>query len=130
MKGKTKYYLIIIALIAGIIWVGSFNTGNNSEKKPNTISQKSAYQKMKLAFIGRPSESEIKPILEKVMKFHGTEINENNREKAASALITLRKSSKNGVSEMDILKHMNLNGAKELSFPDQAAISFTLLEVQ
>jgi len=29
---------------------------------------------------------------------------------------------------MDILKHMAENGTSELTFPNQAAISFTLLE--
>ena len=128
MKKKTKYYLIIFALIIGIIWVGSFNTNSNSDKKVNKVYGKSAYQKMELAFIGNPKESEIKPILDKVILFQGADLTELNREKSASVLISLRKSSKNDVTEMDILKHMYKNGTDKISFPDQAAISFSILE--
>ncbi|WP_438711041.1 hypothetical protein ACSTS3_21265 [Aquimarina muelleri] len=128
MKSKSKYYLIIIVLIAGIIWVGSFNTDNSSDKKVTKVYQKNAYKKMELAFIGNQKKSDIKPILDKVIRFHGAELTELNREKSASVLISLRKSSKNGITEMDILKHINNNGTEKISFPDQAAISFTLLE--
>ena len=31
MKQKIKYYVIILILIAGIIWVGSFNDSSNTE---------------------------------------------------------------------------------------------------
>ncbi|WP_271785322.1 hypothetical protein [Aquimarina algiphila] len=128
MKSKSKYYLIIIVLIAGIIWVGSFNTSSSSDKKITKVYEKSVYEKMELAFIGNPKESEIKPILEKVILFHGSKLTELNREKSASVLISLRKSSKKGITEMDILKHMYNNGTEKISFSDQAAISFTLLE--
>ncbi len=128
MGKKSKYYLIIILLIMGIIWVGSFNTSKSSDKKITTVLQKSAYEKIELAFIGKPKESEIRPILDKVIQFHGAAVTELNREKSASVLVNLRKSSKNRVTEMDILKHMYNNGTEKISFPDQAAISFTLLE--
>ena len=46
MKSKSNYYLIIIVLIAGIIWVGSFNTASSSDKKVTKVYQKSTYEKM------------------------------------------------------------------------------------
>jgi hypothetical protein len=134
MKLKPKIMksnlLKILPIFVAIGFMSCNSTPENKKTAPiqNTIAQKSAYEKMELAFIGNPRESEIKPILERVIEFHGAEINENNRERSASVLISLRKSSKSGVTEMDILKHMDENGVSEFSFPNQAAISFTLLE--
>jgi 16S rRNA C1402 N4-methylase RsmH len=126
---KLKLFKILLSLLV----IGFVSCNSTTEKKKpasrqNNIAQKSAYKKMEIAFVGKPRESEIKPILDKIIIFHGAELNENNRERSASVLITLRKSSKNGITEMDILRQMNADGVNQFSFPEQAAISFTLLE--
>ncbi len=105
-----------------------FLSCNTSTEKKKVNIKKSAYEKMEVAFIGKPNKNEIQPILEKVMKFHGINVTEENLERTGSVLVTLRKESKSGITEMDILNHMNRNGVSQFSFPDQAAVSFTLLE--
>ncbi|WP_299444089.1 hypothetical protein [uncultured Aquimarina sp.] len=126
-------YIIIFGII---IFTGCYTSDekeNNITKKVihnNNSVKKNAYEKMEVAFIGNPPKKKIKPILEKVMIFHGIEINETNLHRVGSTLIVLRKSSDKGISEMDILKHMNKNGARQISFPDQAAISLVLLEAK
>lgn len=99
--------------------------GNNqSDENENP----SAYEMMETAFEGFPDESEIKPMMEAVLKNYNMAITDDNLEKVASTLINLRKESKVGVTEMDILKHIYQNGSTANSFPDQAAISFLYLE--
>lgn len=115
----------IILLFSITLLLSSCNSSTGNKKA--TV-EKSAYEKMEVAFIGKPLTSEIQPTLEKVMKFHGIKVTENNLERTGGVLVTLRKESKNGITEMDILNHMNKNGASQFSFPDQAAVSFTLLE--
>jgi hypothetical protein len=127
MKSKLLKILLLFIVI-GFTNCNSSPDNKNNGNTENSVYEKNAFEKMELAFIGHPSESEIKPILEKVIEFHGGIINEDTRERSASVLISLRKSSKKGVTEMDILKHMAENGASELTYPNQAAISFTLLE--
>ena len=126
---KFKFLGILLLFIAiGFTNCNSNSKNNRSGNTEYSVSKKSAYEKIELAFIGHPNEEEIKPILDKVIEFHGGIINEDTRERSGNVLVSLRKSSKNGVTEMDILKHMAENGASELTFPNQAAISFTLLE--
>jgi len=117
MEKKNKYYLVIIVLVAGIIFFGSVNTGTSSSKKTTNVYQKSAYKKMEIAFIGNPKESEIRPILDEVILHHGADLTERNREKSASVLVELRKSSKVGITEMDILKHMHNGGSEMIIVP-------------
>ncbi|QXP61537.1 hypothetical protein [Olleya sp. HaHaR_3_96] len=115
----------ILLLLSITILLSNCNSSTGNKK---TTIEKTAYDKMEVAFIGNPMTSEIQPTLEKVMKFHGIEVTENNLERTGSVLVTLRKESKIKITEMDILNHMNKNGTSQLSFPEQAAISLFLLE--
>uniref|UniRef100_UPI0037537FD0 hypothetical protein n=1 Tax=Emticicia sp. TaxID=1930953 RepID=UPI0037537FD0 len=79
-------------------------------------------------FIGNYSEEQVKTTLEKAMKMYNMPINDDNRLKAASCVLSLRKYNKDKFSEMQILEHMiKSNNGKRLSFPDQAGLSSTLL---
>lgn len=83
---------------------------------------------MEVAFEGYPDREEIKPMLEEVMKRYGLDITEDNLSRAGSVLVTLRKESKVGVTELEILKHMYQRGAVNSTFPNQAAVSSLILE--
>ena len=59
----------------------------------------------------------------------GVVLNEEYLEKAGSVLVTLRKQSKVGVTEMEILKHIYQNGLDNTNYQSQASLSFTTLEL-
>lgn len=86
------------------------------------------YEKICFVFIGKPSKSKVQPLLEAVMKKYNLPVNNENIMKAASCVLTLRKQSSIGITEMEILRHMYKQGSNKLKFPDQAAISAVLLE--
>lgn len=75
-----------------------------------------------------PNKSEIKPMMEDFMKTYNMQVTAENLQKVEIMLISLRKESKVGVTEMEILKHIYQNGSTSNSLPDQAAISFLYLE--
>jgi len=129
---------VIVVLIVLII-IGSIGSGNNtSEQSTNTDTSKNeeavkdmgALEKMEIAFIGNPSKEEIKDKLDLALELYKTEITEENYSRAGSTLVALRKESKTGVTEMEILEYMidshvdNVN----MSFPNMAGISFAALE--
>ena len=99
--------------------------GNNQSEEND---KPTAYEMMETAFEGFPSESEIKPMMEDVMKTYNMQVTEENLLKVANMLVVLRKESKVGVTEMEILKHMYQNGSSSISLAEQAAISSVLLE--
>ncbi len=87
-----------------------------------------AYTMMETAFEGSPRKSEIQPMMQKVMEMYGYQETEDNLQKFGSVLVTLRKESILGVTEMDILKHIYQFGNPNITFPEQAAISALYLE--
>jgi len=91
--------------------------------------QQDPYYIMSVAFVGRPKEDVIKPLMEAVMKRYQLSINRDNLLKCASALVSLRKESTIGVTEMQILKHMYQKGVSKTTFPKQAALSASILEL-
>ena len=56
------------------------------------------------------------------------DITEENLMKCANLLIAIKNSSAIGITEMDVLKDMDLSKAKGLDFESQAAESFIFLE--
>lgn len=82
---------------------------------------------MESAFVDNPSQSKIKPLLEKAMDLYNLPINEDNYSRAGSVLVAMRK--KLGVKEMDILSYMirSHTPGVNVSFPDAAAISAVAL---
>jgi len=77
---------------------------------------------MEVAFEGYPSTNDIKPMMESIMKKYDLEITEENLQKVASMLVSLRKASKVGVTEIELLKHIYQKGSDKISLPDQAGI--------
>ena len=104
----------------------STTTTESSTSSENT--QPSAYEMMEVAFEGNPSTSEIQPMMEEVMKNYELEVNEENLQKVASMLVSLRKESKVAVTEMEILKNIYQKGDRNVPLTTQAAISLMNLE--
>jgi uncharacterized protein YpuA (DUF1002 family) len=121
MNYSIKSFLLIIFSLFLLFSCGESHVEEENEEP-------SVYEMMETAFEDSPKESEIKPLMEDVMKTYNIEINDKNLEKVASMLIDLRKKSKVGVTEMDILKDIYQNGLSTQNLPDQAALSFLFLE--
>lgn len=90
----------------------------------------SALDQMAVVFEGKPSKEEIKVKLDQAIKLYGLEITEDNYNRAGSALVSLRKASKAGVTEMEILDYMIRSYADnaKMSFADMAGLAATMLE--
>ena len=88
-----------------------------------------AYDMLHVVFEGMPDVEKIKPLIEAVMKKYDVVINNDNVQRVGSMLLSLKKSSAIGVTEMDILQHIYQNGTSAVKLPEQAAISATLLEM-
>ena len=94
----------------------------------NLAYSQSVMYKIANVFIGNYTEQQVKYTLEKAMKMYNIPINDDNRLKCASTVLSLRKYNNDKFSEMQILEHMiKSNNGKKLSFPDQAGLSSTLL---
>ena len=100
----------------------------SSESTQSESTQPNAYSMMEVAFEGNPSTSEIKPMMEEVMKSYNLDVNEENLQKVASMLVSLRKESKVAVTEMEILKNIYQKGDRNVPLTTQAAISLMNLE--
>lgn len=100
-------------------------------KSSETIVEKATVTTlMSRVFEGRHPEETIKAKMDSAMTLHNLPINDLNYNKSASTLVTLKRESKKGVTEMDILNHMleSTKGTTTISFDDQARISAALLE--
>jgi len=95
------------------------NTGKSSDE---------AYNMLHVVFEGEPDINVIKKLMKAVLDKYGLEENYEILNRTGSALLTLRQSSAVGVTEMEILKHMYQLGDAKKTFPNQAAISATILE--
>lgn len=87
-----------------------------------------AYEKIHLAFEGMPEVERVKPLLDAVMKRYNITINNSNVLKCANVLMVMKKASKVGVTEMEVLKHIYQKGTSTIDYPTQAAMSATYLE--
>lgn len=121
---KSLFVAIILSFTIGT----QYSHSNTSKIGTIKISSDDPYEKICYVFVGKPNKSKVQPLLEAVMKKHNLAVNNENIMKAASCLLTLRKKSTIGITEMEILKHMYQKGTSKLTFPDQAAISSVLLE--
>lgn len=90
--------------------------------------QTTPYEKIEIVFDGHPTKEEIQPMLESVLDKYHLNVNDENILKLGDVLLTLKKSSKLGVTEMEILKHMYQHGSNGVELYQQAAISATYLE--
>lgn len=137
--GITFIVLVVIAIIARGESPTDTNESVSSESEVKEVLQDgedkvanmSALEQMEIAFIGSPSKEKIKEKLDLALQFYSTDITEENYSRAASSLIALRKESKVGVTEMEILDYMigSYVEGTNMSFPDMAGISFSALEL-
>lgn len=104
------------------------NSTYKTPERASSTTEKDPYEIMHVAFEGSPEISNIKPMLEAVLVTYGLPKTDEYRLKVGSMLVTLRKASSVGVTEMDILKNIYQHGSNKISLPDQAGISATLLE--
>lgn len=104
---------------------GSSNTSSiiNTAK-----SSEEAYEMLHVVFYGKPELETIKKLMGAVMAKYNIEENYENLNRCGSALLSMRNSSAVGVTEMEILKHMYQHGDVSQKFPNQVAISATILE--
>jgi hypothetical protein len=125
-----KIFLMLNILI--FISVVIISCGGKEESKESLTEQEKieqSYGMMHTAFEGNPEIEEFKPMLDDVMTTYGYEINEKNLNAVGSALLELKKASKVGVTEMEILKHIYQKGTDKISFADQAGLSAATLEL-
>lgn len=102
-------------------------SGSNSNSSIVEL-EKDPYEMMHVAFEDSPEIDKIKPLIEAVMDNYTLPKTNENKLKVGSMLVSLRKASAVGVTEMEILKHIYQHGSNQISLPDQAAISMNYLE--
>lgn len=130
--------LLLAGILLGVLAVGvpiaqmvesTFGSRSGNEKAVSIQRpERSALDKMEIAFQGGYSRSQIEPVLSEVMRNLGTPLTETERETAADVLVVLRKDS--GLQEMLILKCMRGLGPRKVEFSQAAAICATALEAQ
>jgi hypothetical protein len=86
------------------------------------------YQIIDSVFEGYPGKSQVQPMLEAVMKRYNFPVTNDNILKAGNLLCDLKRASKVGVTEMEIVKHMYQQGSAEGYMFEQAGISAATLE--
>ncbi len=120
-----KIFIAFSLVIFTLLSITSCSSGSEDSLKNENPS---AYELMETAFVGNPVKNDIQPMMERVMQRHKLDVNEENLQKVGSMLVTLRKASDAGVTEMEILEHIYQNGSDKLTLSEQAGISATLLE--
>lgn len=130
----TKFKLNFVATIILVAILTSCSSDSSTYKSSGnssvSVPEKDPYEIMTVTFKGFPEIENIKPMLESVMETYNFAKTDDNRLKIANVLISLRKESAVGVTEMEILKHIYQHGSNKLTFPEQAGISATLLEIK
>jgi hypothetical protein len=81
-----------------------------------------ALEQMEVAFVGNPSTSEIRALLDPLMDHYVLIKTNDNYSRCGSVLVALRKDG--GPTEMEILRCIKAMGkpAESLKFPDAAAL--------
>lgn len=108
--------------------VPSFSSTSSAPSSPATAPNRDALDAMVIAFEGLHTRAAIKERLERAMTIYGLDVTEDNRHRAGSTLVALRKA--NGTHEMAILDHMirsHVPGVK-ITFPEAAAMSSVFLK--
>ena len=83
---------------------------------------------MHVVFVGEPNKEDIRNLIIPVMNRYNMEITDDKILNVANMLVALRQSSKTGVTEMQLLENIFKYGSSQIKLPEQAALSFTLLE--
>lgn len=135
----TKLFIILLFSISVFFLLTTFPScqSNSSEGKTspsiiaanNSSNNTDPYDMMHEVFIGNPETEELKPLLEEVLRKYDLAQTDEQRLKVGSMLVSLRKHNEGKVTEMEILNHIFINGSDQISLPDQAALSTTILLV-
>lgn len=86
------------------------------------------YDTLHVAFEGYPDEKRMQGLFEAVLLHYKMPVTTENVKGLGSLLISLRKQSKVGVTEMDILQHIYQNKNSKFDLPTQAEFSFNIIE--
>lgn len=88
-----------------------------------------AIHKMSVAFEGSPSEDKVKLLIEGVMEKWNLEKTNDQALGIGNALVAMRKSSKVGVTEMEVLKYTYQLGDTKLKLPEAIGLAASMLEL-
>lgn len=124
---KTAHSVATAALLVLLVGCGGaaeeVGTSDDSAESIERVDSSDALDQMVVAFEGSWSRPEIENRLAKAMQLYDLPVTEENRSRAGSALVVMRR--ENGVTEMEILEHMicsHVDGV-DVSFSDMTAIS-------
>ncbi len=119
-----SYGFWVIFLYLGLVACSS------KPQKQARVSKSAALAQMAKEFKGNHRLAYIQQQVDEAFKAYDVAINESNYQRCANALIALRKASKNGVTEMDILAHVKAINVRAygVSFFKQLAASARYLE--
>ncbi len=108
--------------IAGLLLTLSLGFVDGVGAEPTSL------EKMHVAFVGKPSTSRIKSLMDVALKQYGLPATEENYNRYGSVLVVLRKHA--GVSEMEILSYTVRTGNQGTKLQEMMAISATFLSSQ
>lgn len=133
---KTLLFNLVLTFTFELLVIGNLETTSilHSRLKdfPSILSSSDfvgadPYELMNSVFIGNPEISEIKPLVEGVLKKYSLSATDEYRLKVGSMLVSLRKHNEGKITEMELLKHIYQHGSNRISLPDQAGFSATIL---
>lgn len=110
--------------------IAKANGGASNTAQQSSYEMADAINKMNVVFVGNPSETEIKELIEGVMQKWNLEKTNDQALKIANALVVMRKESKVGVTEMEILKYIYQLGDTKLKLGDAIGLAATMLELR
>jgi len=129
---KISKYILIIILMLIFTSCGTNSSDSKAKEVKNAPSKSEAITMLQSVFIGSHSKQDIEENMSAVMTFYKVPITGENYLRTGNTLASLRKSSKKGVTEMDIIIHMIKadSGWKNISFDEQASKSARVLEIK
>lgn len=116
--------------------IAEFKAANIEKQKEEVVEDTETadtsdpYYIMHIAFEGQPGQAELATLINEVLQQHNEEVNDRNAIGLGNALVVMRKESKKGVTEMEILRHMHRVGANKMKLSEQVGLSASLLELE
>ena len=122
--------ILMVMFIALFASCGGNNAADTEEKRPASKSE--ALEMLSSVFTGGYTQKDIKEKMDAVFTLYKMPITGDDYLKAGNTLTSLRKSSANGVTEMDIIMHMILadTGWQGVTFDEQAGTSARTIEAK
>lgn len=128
-------FFVLLIIVVGIIWYNNRSgtsdttvTTTTTTTQNQTVVQQDPYQVIETTFDGNPEKEKVQPMLEAVMERYKMSVTNDNILRVSNMLFVLKKESKVGVTEMEILKHIYQKGSSAIDLPTQAALSSSYLE--